>query len=296
MQQTIKKRWIHCTTVRAYLLEAAFRGARKRGHIKGRVHVALFITIYRKQVVKMLLGRCVDPGPSSNLKKGEVYYLFPHGGLAYYASRFPRAESHFGAYQRSRFELVTVDAPTQAPIRYLARVVKPPSHFYLIGEEYIITEPREDGYYCVYYKHRPDGPPIGAFKRIDCFERVVPIKESEADKATVFEVGDIVEIMDASLIRRKHYENGAQATVIENFYGCISIQLNERIDKKNIASVLLVGEDLQAIRKVGSRTVLEAVTNDIPKLVQKTADFVHDKPEMVNIPTKHQKYEQLSLF
>ncbi|KOY81310.1 hypothetical protein I6G82_02530 [Lysinibacillus macroides] len=134
----------------------------------------------------MLLGRCVDPGPSTNLKKGEVYYLFPHGVLAYYASRFPRAESHFGVYQRSRFELVTVDAPTQAPIRYLARVVKPPSHFYLIGEEYIITEPKANGYYSVYYKHRPDAP-IGAYKRADCFERVISVEESGT--ATAFEVG-----------------------------------------------------------------------------------------------------------
>ncbi|KOY81556.1 hypothetical protein I6G82_08470 [Lysinibacillus macroides] len=139
----------------------------------------------------MLLGRCVDPGPSSNLKKGEVYYLFPHGGLAYCASRFPRIGSKFGIYQKSRFELVEVaiDTPAQAPNKYLARVINPPSHFYQVGEEYIITEPRTDGYYSVYYKHRSDGPPIGAYRRTDCFERVIPIKESEADKATVFEVG-----------------------------------------------------------------------------------------------------------
>lgn len=65
--------------------------------------------------------------------------------------------------------------------------------------------------------------------------------------------------MDASLIRHKHYENGEQATVIENFYGCISIKRNELVDRKDISSVLLIGEELQAIRKVGSRPVLEAV-------------------------------------
>ncbi len=47
--------------------------------------------------------------------KGELYYLFPHGGHAYCASRFPRPESHFGTYQKNHFELVDVaiDAPAQ---------------------------------------------------------------------------------------------------------------------------------------------------------------------------------------
>lgn len=247
----------------------------------------------------MLQGKCVDTGGSTNLTKGEVYYFFPHGGQAYYASRFPRAGSHFGAYQKNHFELVDVaiDVPTQVLNKYLARVVKSPSHFYRIDEEYIITEPREDGYYSVFFKHRPDGPPIGAYKRTDCFERIVPLEESATDKATVFEVGDIVEIVDASIIGRKHYENGIQATVIENFYGCISIQRNEPVDKMVISSVLLVGEDLQAIRKVGSRTVLEAaMVNDKQEKVRKTIEMVHIVPEIVNAPVKKQKYEQLSLF
>lgn len=249
--------------------------------------------------MRMLRGKCVDTGGSTNLTKGEVYYLFPHGGQAYCASRFPRAGSHFGAYQKNHFELVNVanDVPAQVLNKYLARVVKPPSHFYLIDEEYIITEARADGYYSVFFKHRPDGPPIGAYKRTDCFERIVPLEESATDKATVFEVGDIVEIVDASIIGRKHYENGIQATVIENFYGCISIQRNEPVDKMVISSVLLVGEDLQAIRKVGSRTVLEAaMVNDKQEKVQKTIEMVHNVPEIVNAPVKKQKYEQLSLF
>lgn len=168
----------------------------------------------------MLQGKCVDTGGSTNLTKGELYYLFPHGGHAYCASRFPRPGSHFGAYQKNHFELVDVaiDAPAQVLNKYLARVVKPPSHFYQIDEEYIITEPRADGYYSVFFKHRPDGPPIGAYKRTECFERIVSFEESEA------------------------------------------------------------------------------VMHDIPKLEQRTEDLVHDKPEIVHVSTKKQKYEQLSLF
>lgn len=247
----------------------------------------------------MLQGKCVDTGGSTNLTKGELYYLFPHGGHAYCASRFPRPGSHFGAYQENHFELVDVaiNAPARVLNKYLARVVKPPSHFYQIDEEYIITEPRADGYYSVFFKHRPDDPPIGAYKRNDCFERIVSLEESAKDTATIFEVGDIVEIIDASIIKRKHYENGVQATVIENFYCCISIQRNGPVDRMVIGSVLLVGEELQAIRKVGSKTVIEAaMVNDKQEKVRKTVEMVHDVPEIENVPVKKQKYEQLSLF
>jgi len=169
----------------------------------------------------MLQGKCVDIGGSTNLVKGEVYYLFPHGGQAYCASRFPQSGSHFGAYQKNHFELVDVaiDVSAQVLNKYFARVVKPPSHFYRIDEEYIITEQRADGYYSVFFKHRPDGPPIGAYKRIDFFERIEPFRASEA-----------------------------------------------------------------------------VMMHDIPKLEQKTADLVYDKPEIVNAPHKSQKYEQLTLF
>lgn len=51
-------------------------------------------------------GICIQETNSSNLKKDETYYLYPHGGNAYYASRFPREGSHFGAYQKHYFEIV----------------------------------------------------------------------------------------------------------------------------------------------------------------------------------------------
>ncbi|MBG9479392.1 hypothetical protein [Lysinibacillus sphaericus] len=51
-------------------------------------------------------GLCIKETNSSNLKKGKKYYLFPDGGNAYYASRFPRKGSHFGAYQKHYFEIV----------------------------------------------------------------------------------------------------------------------------------------------------------------------------------------------
>lgn len=84
----------------------------------------------------MFQGKCIDTGGSTILRKGELYYLFPHGGHAYCASRFPRLRSHFGMYQKDRFELVDVafNAPEQVLNKYLARVVKPPSHFYQIDE------------------------------------------------------------------------------------------------------------------------------------------------------------------
>lgn len=47
----------------------------------------------------------------------------------------------------------------------------------------------------VFFKHRPDDPPIGAYKRNDCFERIISLEESVTDTATIFEVGDIVEIV-----------------------------------------------------------------------------------------------------
>lgn len=246
----------------------------------------------------MLQGKCVDTGGSTNLTKGELYYLFPHGGHAYCASRFPRPGSHFGAYQKNHFELVDVaiDAPVQVLNKYLARVVKPPSHFYQIDEEYIITEPRADGYYSMFFKHRPDDSPIGAYKRNDCFERIVSLEESVTDTATIFEVGDIVESVDASIIGRKHYENGMQAIVKENFYGCKSIQRNEPVEKMGIGSMLLVGEDLQAIKKVGSRTVLEAAMVSEKEKVNQTVEIMCEISETVNVPFKKQKYVQLSLF
>ncbi|MGE7114689.1 hypothetical protein [Lysinibacillus sp. NPDC047702] len=101
-------------------------------------------------------GKCVNAGVCTNLKVGEEYFLFPHGGLAYNVSRFHHPGAHFGTYQKSRFELVdaAMEVPTQITRKYLARVVKLPSHFYKIGEEYIITVPKANGYYDVFLKSR----------------------------------------------------------------------------------------------------------------------------------------------
>lgn len=56
--------------------------------------------------VHLMQGLCIHAPDKSNLIVGETYYLYPHGGLAYHASRFPRPGSHFGTYQKSRFEIV----------------------------------------------------------------------------------------------------------------------------------------------------------------------------------------------
>ena len=67
----------------------------------------------------------------------------------------------------------------------------------------------------------------------------------------MFEQGDVVEIVDDSYIvvsfprLCKHYRNGMNAIVLENFYGCISIQTT-----KNVSSILLVNEEINAIRKI----------------------------------------------
>ncbi len=51
-------------------------------------------------------GKCIDTGGSTNLKIGEVYYLFPHGGSTYNVSCFPCPGAHFGTYQKNRFEII----------------------------------------------------------------------------------------------------------------------------------------------------------------------------------------------
>ncbi len=126
-------------------------------------------------------GRCIQAPEKSNLVEGEIYYLFQHGGLAYNVSIFPHPGAHFGTYQKSRFELVeaAVDVPTQTTSKYLARVVKPPSHFYMVGEEYVITEPKVNGYYSVFLKSRPNHGPIGSY-RSNYFEIIEPYEVIEA--------------------------------------------------------------------------------------------------------------------
>ncbi|MGE7113924.1 hypothetical protein [Lysinibacillus sp. NPDC047702] len=170
---------------------------------------------------KRTKGKCVDAGVCTNLKVGEEYFLFPHGGLAYNVSRFLHPGAHFGTYQKSRFELIeaAVKVPAQITSKYLARVVKPPSHFYRVGEEYVITEPKANGYYDVFLKTRPNVAPVGSYKNTSCFECIEPF------------------------------------------------------------------EDVEAV-----------VVNEMPKMVQKMDEVVHDIPEMVNVSVKKQIYEQLSLF
>lgn len=54
----------------------------------------------------MLKGICVNVEGVNGLKKGETYYLFECGQIAFYVSNFPKENTHLGAYQRSRFELI----------------------------------------------------------------------------------------------------------------------------------------------------------------------------------------------
>lgn len=121
-------------------------------------------------------GRCIQAPEKSNLAVGEIYYLFSHGGLAYNVSRFPHPGAHFGTYQKNRFELV--DIPEKVTNKYLARVVKPPSHFYFIGEEYIISKPAENGYFNVFLKSRPNHAPVGMYKS-NYFEIIEPYEVTE---------------------------------------------------------------------------------------------------------------------
>ncbi len=126
-------------------------------------------------------GICIQAPEKSNLIEGEKYYLFPHGNHAVEVSNFPHHGSHFGTYQKSRFQIIdetvteTVELPTVAetPLqRYLARVVMPPSKFYIVGEEYIISETNANGYYDVFFKSKPDCAPVGSYKNRDCFELI----------------------------------------------------------------------------------------------------------------------------
>lgn len=55
-----------------------------------------------------LQGVCIDTGNSINLQHDSKYYLFPHGGQAFHASRFPHEGSHFGTYQKELFRIIEV--------------------------------------------------------------------------------------------------------------------------------------------------------------------------------------------
>lgn len=159
-------------------------------------------------------GKCVDAGVCTNLKVGEEYFLFPHGGLAYNVSRFPHPGAHFGTYQKSRFELVdtAMEVPTaQITSKFLARVVKPPSHFYRIGEEYVITELKANGYYDVFLKSRPDVAPVGSYKNTSCFECIEP-----------FEAVEVVVVNDIPKMVQKKVET-VQVPVREQKYEQLSL-------------------------------------------------------------------------
>ena len=146
-------------------------------------------------------GHCIQAPEKSNLVEGEIYYLFQHGGLAYNVSRFPHPGAHFGTYQKNRFELVeaAVDMTTQTTSKYLARVVKTPSHFYIVGEEYVITEPKANGYYDVFLKTRPNIAPIGSYKNNSCFECIEPFEEVEAVM-----VNDTPEMVNEPIKKQKY--------------------------------------------------------------------------------------------
>lgn len=58
-------------------------------------------------------GRCIQAPEKSNLAEGEIYYLYPNGGAAYNVSRFPSPGSHFGTYQKNRFEVITEECPLE---------------------------------------------------------------------------------------------------------------------------------------------------------------------------------------
>ena len=67
----------------------------------------------------------------------------------------------------------------------------------------------------------------------------------------MYEKGDLVEIVDESMLPGechrlfKHYKNGQQAIVTENFYGYVSIQTDSKV-----SSITLSPNELSAIRKV----------------------------------------------
>lgn len=66
-------------------------------------------------------GVCLKEGASSNLVKGQSYFLFPHSSTHYYASLFNRAGAFFGIYRKTFFEIVDVVEETEVvlePVKY----------------------------------------------------------------------------------------------------------------------------------------------------------------------------------
>lgn len=78
-------------------------------------------------------GVCINDFNSSILKKGEIYYLFPCGKNAFYVSHFNRVTAHFGAFSKSRFEIVEERTKSSTTIQNSQK--KQPSSF-KPGERY----------------------------------------------------------------------------------------------------------------------------------------------------------------
>lgn len=146
-------------------------------------------------------GICIQAPEKSNLINGKEYYLFPHGSHAVEASLFPHPGSHFGTYQKSRFQIIDeqkiIDFGNEAesPKKFLARVVMPPSKFYIVGEEYIVSESNANGYYDVFFKTQPDCAPIGSYKKSEYFELIERYREEpSAAKKIRAEENDLVTV------------------------------------------------------------------------------------------------------
>lgn len=69
---------------------------------------------------------------------------------------------------------ITHPALTTHLKRFLARVVES-KYSYTVGDEYVISEPRADGFYSVYLTSRPDHGPVGSYVT-NFFEIIKPIE------------------------------------------------------------------------------------------------------------------------
>lgn len=63
----------------------------------------------------MIRARCKDPGDTTQLFKGDLYYLFENGPGKYYASRFENKHSHFGCFDAKHFEVQQPAEPEEWP-------------------------------------------------------------------------------------------------------------------------------------------------------------------------------------
>lgn len=107
------------------------------------------------------------------------------------AYRDEAMQNELGTYALQDFEKIKElpIAKTEAvyPRKFLARVNDGRNYNYRIGDEYIISEPRADGYYSVYLKSRPDHAPVGSYIT-NFFEVVAPF---EAETQVIGNVHDL---------------------------------------------------------------------------------------------------------